>query len=94
VLADRYHLHVLRSPSEVRSALRYVLLNHRKHARRRRAAAQPDPASSGRFFDGWREKLQPQASGWPVARAHTWLLSRGWRRGGGRISLADVPGET
>ncbi|MBW2280629.1 MAG: transposase [Deltaproteobacteria bacterium] len=94
VLADRYHLHVLRSPSEVRSALRYVLLNHCKHARRRRAAARPDPASSGRFFDGWREKLGPQSGASPVARAHTWLLSRGWRRGGGRISLVDVPGGT
>lgn len=27
VLADRFHLHVLRTPTEVRNALRYVLLN-------------------------------------------------------------------
>lgn len=32
VLADRYHVHVLSTPREVRNALRYVLLNARKHA--------------------------------------------------------------
>ena len=96
VLSERYHLHVLRSPREVRSALRYVLLNHRKHARRAGACgrARPDPASSARFFDGWREKLRPPPGASPVASAHTWLLSRGWRRGGGLISLAEVPGGT
>ena len=31
VLADRYHLHVLRTPREVRNALAYVLLNARRH---------------------------------------------------------------
>ena len=34
VLADRYHVHVLRTPREVRNALAYVLLNARKHAAR------------------------------------------------------------
>lgn len=29
---ERYHLHVLRSPVEVRNAFKYVLLNHQKHA--------------------------------------------------------------
>ncbi len=94
VLADRYYLHVLRSPREVRNALRYVLLNHRKHTRRPRASARPDPASSGLFFDGWKEKLETQPGRSPVSRAHTWLLSLGWRRGGGLISMAEVPGET
>jgi hypothetical protein len=31
VLAERYHLRVLRTPREVRNVLRYVLLNARKH---------------------------------------------------------------
>ena len=31
VLADRYHLHVLRTPREVRNALAYCLLNARRH---------------------------------------------------------------
>ena len=32
VLADRYHVRVLRTPREVRNALAYVLLNARRHA--------------------------------------------------------------
>ena len=31
VLDDRYHLHVLRTPREVRNAIAYVLLNRRRH---------------------------------------------------------------
>ena len=38
VLADRYHLRVLRTPREVRNALAYVLLNVRKHWRERHGA--------------------------------------------------------
>jgi hypothetical protein len=32
VLADRAHVHVLRTPREVRNAIAYVLLNARRHA--------------------------------------------------------------
>ena len=35
VLQDRYHAHVLRTPAEVRNALRYVLGNFESHAERR-----------------------------------------------------------
>ena len=35
VLRDRYHFRVLRTPSEVRNALRYVLLNARRHRAKR-----------------------------------------------------------
>ena len=60
VLDGRYHLRPLRTPLEVHRALRYVLLNHRHHAAQRRRPkhlinqykTQPDPASSGRWFDG------------------------------------------
>ena len=31
VLRDRYHFRVLKTPTEVRNALRYVLLNARRH---------------------------------------------------------------
>jgi REP element-mobilizing transposase RayT len=57
VLADRYHLRVLRTPREVRIALAYVLLNVRKHWRERHGAPPPvrlDATSSGCWFDGWR----------------------------------------
>ncbi len=35
VFADRYHAHVLRTPAEVRNAVRYVLGNFESHAARR-----------------------------------------------------------
>ncbi len=104
VLADRYHSRMLPTPKEVRAALRYVLLNARRHAAATRAAlgrtVRLDPASSGRWFDGWkRDKLgtgreagpTPPAKQPPVARARTWLLTTGWRRHG-LLDPVDVPG--
>ena len=55
VLHGRYHLHVLRTPREVRNAFAYVLLNTRKHWKELRGMAPPtrmDEASSGRWFEG------------------------------------------
>lgn len=65
VLADRYHFRLLRTPREVRNALRYVLLNARHHVKKLRdrlvrsrhaveAQVRIDPASSGEWFDGWK----------------------------------------
>jgi len=91
VLDGRYHHRSLRSPREVRRALAYVLLNARRHLAKRRhvsstAASLVDPASSGRWFDGWRSGASvhvPVAVGAPeVARPRTWLLRIGWRRHG------------
>ena len=87
VLADRYHLRVLRTPKQVRSALAYVLLNARRHARKVSGVWRCDPASSGHWFDGWRRRPAenlPQARlrSPPVARARSWLLRVGWRRHG------------
>jgi REP element-mobilizing transposase RayT len=102
VLRDRYHLHVLETPREVRNALRYVLLNGRHHAAKGRGvlagAVRIDPASSGAWFDGWREGVARLVRSHsvgppPVARARTWLLRRGWRRHG-LLDPADVPGWT
>lgn len=93
VLADRYHLHVLKTAREVWNALRYVLLNSRKHSGPWRERDVLDPASSGRWFDGWRRKpaCSESIAGRPVARARTWLLAVGWRRYG-LIDPTDVPG--
>jgi hypothetical protein len=96
VLADRYHLRVLRTPREVRNALAYVLLNARKHWRERHRAPPPvrlDEASSGCWFDGWvcapasREPPEQRA----VAQPQTWLLAIGWRCHG-LVDAAEVPG--
>jgi REP element-mobilizing transposase RayT len=55
-LADRYHARSLRTPLEVRNALRYVLANGRRHAVRSAArwAHGIDPFSSALWFDGFR----------------------------------------
>jgi len=93
VLAERFHLHVLRTPREVRNALRYVLLNARKHLgpAALRLAARVDPASSGRWFGGWRDAPRSPALDPPaVASPRTWLLAVGWRRHG-LLSPEDLP---
>jgi len=55
VFAERYHARALTTPRAVRWALRYVLLNARKHERG--AGAVPfgfvDPCSSAAWFDGF-----------------------------------------
>jgi hypothetical protein len=96
VLEDRYHLHVLRTPREVRNAIAYVLLNASRHAaklgRRSSRATGIDPASSGRWFDGWRWHVEHGAADLPaVSQARTWLLRIGWRRAG-LIGPGEVPG--
>ena len=97
VVADRYHVRALRTPREVRNALAYVLLNARRHAAKlgRQLARAPriDPASSGRWFDGWRAAFSRQTPGDvpAVAAPRTWLLRIGWRRAG-LIDPREVPG--
>src|SRR4029453_1077985 len=58
VVSDRYHARTLATPREVHHALRYVLLNARRHAASTRASlpapTRLDPASSGRWFEGWK----------------------------------------
>src|SRR5258708_37346635 len=58
VFADRYHAHLLRTPTEVRNALRYVIDNHRKHYG---SITDCDPYSSA-------------AENAPISAAETWLL--------------------
>src|SRR5262249_45049686 len=105
VLADRYHVRMLPTPREVHRALRYVLLNARRHsAVTTRTAVRAvddllDRASSARWFDGWkrvaftaRDGVRCIADARPaVARAKTWLLNVGWRRHG-LLDPFDVPG--
>ena len=93
VLAERFHARMLRTPREVRNALAYVLLNARRHARRLSVSLRVDPASSGRWFNGWRRRPPLDGPGdvMPVTRARTWLLATGWRRHG-LIDPDEVPG--
>ena len=105
VLAERYHHRLLATPREAHHALRYVLLNARRHAAKAGAALRAvglDPASSARWFDGWKRRPRAASCGdlapgidrrRPVARARTWLLTVGWQRHG-LLDPADVPGLT
>ena len=73
VFDDRYHARVLRTPTEVRHAIHYVLENARKHAAERGETYAPgyvDPYSSA------------GAPGVALPPAQTWLLRESWRRAG------------
>jgi REP element-mobilizing transposase RayT len=97
VVDGRFHHRVLATPREVRSALAYVLLNSRKHAAARGGDPESwgralDPASSGRWFEGWNEPASPPADRPAVAGARTWLLRAGWQRHG-LICPDEIPGD-
>jgi len=102
VFPDRYHEEIITTPRQARNALCYVLNNWRKHREDEQDFAAEwliDPFSSGWAFGGWqergdspfawktRETYEPMLTAYP----QTWLLREGWRRGGGAISVYDVP---
>ncbi len=59
IFADRFHERALRTPTEVRNSLVYVLQNARKHGI---LAQGPDPYSSGPWFDGWSGGVEFRAA--------------------------------
>jgi putative transposase len=95
--SERYHMHALRTPSEVRNAVCYVVNNWRKHRLDRGKDWATDPYSSGELFGPWFTGTRPR---WllpgeldPIVPPRTWLLRDGWQRVG-TISPFDVPGAT
>jgi REP element-mobilizing transposase RayT len=104
VFADRYHAEVITSPRQARHSIGYVLGNWRKHREDQQGLASTwlvDPFSTGILFPDWKE-MEGRAWMWPmratydplmVYRPRTWLLSEGWKLGGGPISARDVPGK-
>jgi REP element-mobilizing transposase RayT len=101
VFPDRRHEHVLRSPTEVYHALRYVLSNARHHGVALRPGAF-DPFSSASTFDRWRlsrsrpevprRPSPPPGFHYPVQPPGSWLLGVGWTRVSSVLYLDDVPG--
>ena len=88
---ERYHLHVLKTPTEVKNALLYVLLNHSKH---RKFISYMDEFSSAQYFSDWKlllrgqyqpvleqelDQFTPLASDF-LKPAESWLGKVGWRR--------------
>jgi REP element-mobilizing transposase RayT len=98
VFADRYHDHVLKTPSKVRNALAYVLNNARRHAAQRGRAyggRWVDPCSSApdfRYWTGLGRRRPPPGNDPPLPRARCWLLRKGWQRAG-PVRVSEVPGE-
>ena len=96
MFADRYHDRILRTPREVRNAIRYVFQNARKHAAEGREVSVPaaiDTYTSAPWFDGFRETFTVrglEAIVRPVTDARTWLLAAGWRRHG-LLSVHELP---
>jgi REP element-mobilizing transposase RayT len=101
VFADRFHSRPLRTPTQTRRALNYVLNNCHKHihptdyghAYHRRWV---DPCSSALAFDGWScEPHCPDARPPPVDPPRTWLLRTGWRRSKlGLVEPWTLPGRS
>jgi len=92
VFADRYHERILSSPLEVRNALVYTLQNARRHGV---ILTGIDPFSSGRWFDGWKDRIgrpltAEEERELPIVSPHTWLRRVGWLQHG-RIRVDEVP---
>ena len=94
LFGQRYHARSLKTPTEVRNALRYVLLNRKHHAAEKHfERGWIDPFSSAIWFTGWKRPVvncivsEPR----PTALARTWLLTRGWHRQHGLLDYDDKP---
>ena len=89
VLVGRAHVRALRTPTEVKNALRYVLLNHNQHV----GGDTVDPCSTAPWFHDWSalDVLPPRPGPWPPERVdrapRTWLLASGYRRGRSRSGV-------
>ena len=98
VFVDRYHARILKSPTEVRRVLNYVMNNWRHHDEDRGMETMfwdVDYYSSGPHFRGWKEgapDLHPKYQPLQMCAPDTWLLRDGWTRGGGPISMYARPG--
>jgi REP element-mobilizing transposase RayT len=105
VFSDRFHEEIIKTPTQARHALAYVLNNWRKHREDRSPSARGwnvDAFSTGVQFAGWRERedavfmWRPRETYKPlvVYLPTSWLLRIGWReRGGGTIPFSYVPGQ-
>src|SRR5215470_11641207 len=74
VLGDRYHGHILKTPTEVRNAIHYIRNNHRHHM---------EPLGA-RFTPTWVDPFTSGAAdfGVQLPAPRTWLVRQAWPRGG------------
>jgi REP element-mobilizing transposase RayT len=90
---ERYRRRDLRTPTETRNALRYVLLNTQKHYRVIGDRNFADPYSSAASFDGFTRPpvTFDDTMPWAWVRPRTWLLGIGWRQREGLLDPAEAP---
>ncbi|HEY4241116.1 MAG TPA: transposase [Kofleriaceae bacterium] len=80
VFPDRYHTHVLKTPTETRNAIRYVLSNWRKHDEDTYLRCAVDPFSTGYTF--WPDRAPDGYIPLAMSPPASWLLREGWRKAG------------
>jgi len=96
VFGDRYHGRALKTPKEVRHALRYVFGNAHKHFEQGKGPKVEEPIdlfSSAPWFDGFVESVTIRnldRYARPTADPSTWLLRAGWKRHG-LLSVHERP---
>ncbi len=71
VVGDRYHAHVLRTPTEVRHAVRYIADNHQRHTGSQFSPGEVDAYSS-----------ESPTIGITLPPARTWLMHVAWQKEG------------
>lgn len=86
-LAGRFHLHVLKTPTEMKHALEYVLLNKAKH---QKFIEHIDDFSSGYSFQDWKRLIGTRFQGLIASQIdfrdeglsppRSWLCRVGWTR--------------
>ena len=81
VIADRYHVRVLRTPRQVRNAINYVLSNYRKHLVE--FGEKVGKVTLDEYAAGPAEHVPPTMKLRPsplLLEPRTWLLKIGWSR--------------
>ena len=86
VFQARYYVRALKTPTEVRNALQYVLFNHAKHTK---VALFADVYSSVFGFGDADDFVDLHGKKWPpwfhavaevLSEPRTWMQAHGWRR--------------
>jgi REP element-mobilizing transposase RayT len=96
VFRERFHMVVIKTPTQMRNALKYVLRNDVHHGLRVKGL---DPCSSAPSFGGWQQlqgsdRQRAAAASCVSAEPRSWLLRIGWQKSKGRrqpLSLTGNP---
>ncbi len=81
IFVDRFHLEVVKTPTQARNLLVYVLRNDVHHGLGLHGL---DPCSSAPSFGGFQERQSGRVSPCVSAEPQTWLLRTGWTMGGSK----------